>query len=111
MRVNKVFYLLMMLGIICCFCGCSDDSAADWSPAPVQNSVTGPSPTPSAKGTATPVRFVHDEVESVYYEWLYDAKTDSYQYHFLGKKDGTKCKKKEFTARLPVFVMIERNNV
>ena len=102
MRVNKVLYLLMLLGIICCFCGCSDDSAADRSPAPVQNSVTGPSPTPSARGTATPwkaptatpVRFVHDEVESVYYEWLYDAKTDSYQYHFLGKKDGTKCKKR-----------------
>ena len=101
MKRNKVFGLLMMLAIIYCFCGCSDDSVENRSPAPVQNSMAASSPASSAKRTATPwkaptatpLRFVHDEVESIYYEWLYDSKTDSYQYHFLGRKDGTKCKK------------------
>ncbi len=104
MKRNKVFGLLMMLAIVYCFCGCSDDSVENRSPAPVQNSMAASSPASSAKSTATPwkaptatpIRFKHRKLDDgpVYYEWLYDSKTDSYQYHFLGKKDGTKCKKR-----------------
>ena len=104
MKRNKVFGLLMMLAIIYCFCGCSDDSIKEQASVTGQNTMTVPSSTPSAKSTATPwkaptatpIRFKHRKLDdgSVYYEWRYDSKTNSYQYHFLGKKDGTKCKKR-----------------
>lgn len=49
MKRNKVFGLLMMLAIIYCFCGCSEDSVENRSPAPVQNSMAASSPASSAK--------------------------------------------------------------